>query len=252
MSAEMSNLSLGAPLSAPCAEELHCMRINGRKIFGPPANWIGDQPPNTCELFVKGVPKDMNEYELLSHFQRFGKIYEFRLMIDFNNCNRGFGYVRYIREEDAKIAAEVLNHLYVRPFKTMGLQKSYDKCRLFVGHIPKHLTLQQIENDLRHLFPEVSEIVQQDQGAFLDPNQHNRGFVLMNFRNHNAAIRAKQISATGRCRIWDRDIKIVWANPERWTASLDDEVKKDKQRLNYLKLINVYLSHRLKRCTYAT
>lgn len=207
---------------APTDSDLPCMRINGRKIYGPPSNWIG-QPPNTCELFVKHIPAIIDEIELLGYFRRIGCIYELRLMIDFKNENRGFAYLRYVDEASTSMAIELLNHLYVRPGRKLIVERSYDKCSLFIGNISKQLTRSDIENELFSMFTELAKVViapvhARDLG---NGSLQNGGYVFLDFPSHNAAVRAKQLTSTGRCRLWGRDVKIVWANPKE---HVDDEV----------------------------
>lgn len=207
---------------APGDSELPCMRINGRKVYGPPSNWIG-QPPNTCELFVKHIPRAIDEVELLNHFRRIGCIYEFRLLVDFKNENRGFAYLRYVDEASTSMAIELLNHFYVRPNRKLTVERSYDKCSLFIGNISKLMSRSEIETELFSRFPELSRVVIApiDPRDFEKESVQNGGFVFMDFPTHNAAVRAKQQTSTGRCRLWDRDVKILWAYPKE---PVDEEV----------------------------
>ncbi|XP_033920635.1 probable RNA-binding protein 46 isoform X2 [Melopsittacus undulatus] len=55
-----------------------------RKFGGPPPGWEGPPPPRGCEVFVGKIPRDMYEDELVPVFERAGKIYEFRLMMEFS------------------------------------------------------------------------------------------------------------------------------------------------------------------------
>lgn len=144
-------------------------------------------------------------------------------MMDYNNQNRRYCFVRYTSEEDAKVAIEVLNHHFVRNNQTLEVQKSFEKCRLFVGNLPREIDRKTIEVSFRGLFPEMTRFVMHNRIA---DGENNRGFAFMDFPDHGAALRAKKQATPGCLRIWDRDIKIVWANPQR---ALDhsgvDEVK---------------------------
>lgn len=150
-------------------------------------------------------------------------MYEMRLMMDYNNQNRRYCFVRYATEEDARVAIEVLNHHFVRDSQTLEAQKSFEKCRLFVGNLPKDLDRKTIDIAFRSLFPEMTRFVMHNRIADGDKN---RGFAFMDFPDHGAALRAKKQTTPGCMRLWERDIKIVWANPQR---SLDhsgvDEVR---------------------------
>ncbi|XP_058815960.1 uncharacterized protein LOC131679270 [Topomyia yanbarensis] len=198
-------------------------QINGCRQYGPPMNWTGPIPGFGCEIYVKRIPPDFTESELVPVFERFGRLYEMRLMMDYNNQNRRYCFVRYTTEEDAKVAIEVLNHHFVKEDQMLEVQKSFEKCRLFVGNLPKDLDRKTIEISFRSLFPEMTRFVMHNRIA---DGEKNRGFAFMDFPDHAAALRAKKETTPGCMRMWDRDIKIVWANPQR---SLDhsgvDEVK---------------------------
>lgn len=188
-----------------------CVRINGRKVFGPPPDWCGAAPPGAaCELYIKRIPIDIDENEILEHLQRIGPIYEFRLMVNYNCQNRGYGFVRFIHEADAMRALDLLNHTYIRPNRMLSAVRSYDKCRLFIGNIPKDMPYERLKADLKEMFSDdLTDIV-------LYPGEMtlNRGFAFLDFIDHAAAVRAKKMTSTGRCFLWGRDVKIVWANPQ--------------------------------------
>ncbi|XP_062541309.1 uncharacterized protein LOC134209330 isoform X2 [Armigeres subalbatus] len=198
-------------------------QINGCRQYGPPKNWVGPTPGFGCEIYVRRIPPEFTEANLVPLFERFGKIYEMRLMMDYSNNNRRYCFVRYTNEEDAKVAIEVLNHHFVQENQTLEAQKSFEKCRLFVGNLPKEIDRKTIEVAFRSLFPEMTRFVMHNR---ITDGEMNRGFAFMDFANHAAALRAKKQTTPGCMRMWERDIKIVWANPQQ---SLDhsrvDDVK---------------------------
>lgn len=53
-----------------------------------------------CEVFVGKIFRDMYEDELVFVFERVGKIYEFRFMMEFSGENRGYVFVMYIIKEE--------------------------------------------------------------------------------------------------------------------------------------------------------
>lgn len=200
------------------ADEMLCIQTNGTRIYGPPADWTGPPPSAECELFIKKIPRSLTEYELLPHLSRFGRIFEFRLMMDYNSNNRGFAYVRYTNTTSAANALEMLQHLYILPGKTLEIKKSHDKCRLFVGNIPKNLSRDVVEHHFRSIFPNMSNFVFHKSQS----DQHlNRGFAFVDFPNHQLANKAK-MDLTGKnheCVGWGQPLKIVWANPEKTVDS---------------------------------
>lgn len=215
------------------AENYPIMQINGRRVYGPPQDWQGPPPPDGCELFIKKLPKKMMENNILPLFARFGVIYEFRLMMDYNNMNRGYGYIRFSNKDSALRALEVMNH-YITANKTnLVVQQSYDKCRLFVGNLPRHLTRDEIEFTFKNVFPEMDSLVMHNR---ISDDTKNRGFGFLDFPDHKAALCAKKKCSPGIIRIWNTDIKIVWANPER---TVDEETL---QQLRTLFLRNIEMS----------
>lgn len=57
--------------------------------------WEGPAPPRGCEVFVGKIPRDMYEDDLVPLFEKAGRIYEFRLMMEFSGENRGYAFVMY-------------------------------------------------------------------------------------------------------------------------------------------------------------
>ncbi|XP_067635315.1 uncharacterized protein [Eurosta solidaginis] len=229
-------------------QQITLMQMNGRKVLGPPEGWQGPPPSSTCELFVRRIPRDLNEQNLIQPFLRFGRIYEIRLPMDFNQANRGYAYVKYTSEDDADCAMEVLRHFYVSTGRKLEILHSYEKCCLFVSNIPKHLSEAEIEDKLRAVFPTMQRIYSRSaaipqrtngemgaadrcnnaklerfdgcqqiimNGKFYE--QKNRGHVFIHFPSHLEALEAKKSTTPGVIRMWDRDLKVVWANTERDT-----------------------------------
>ncbi|XP_013114747.2 uncharacterized protein LOC106092425 [Stomoxys calcitrans] len=211
---------------------MELVHMNGRKVLGPPEDWVGPPPNSVCELYVRRIPRDINEHQLLGPFLRFGKIYEIRLPMDFNQTYRGYAYIKYTTEEDAACAMEVLSHYYIAPGRKLEILHSYEKCRLFVTNIPKHLSEHEIEDKLRKIFPTMERIFARPGSSFSHDGNGgqssdngvsstqttitgNRGHVFVHFPTHMHALEAKKSITPGLVRMWDRDLKVVWANSER-------------------------------------
>ena len=62
------------------------------------------------------------------------RIYELRLMMDFNGNNRGFAFVKYCAQNDAKRALRELNNFEIRKGRLLGVCKSVDNCRYEGGN----------------------------------------------------------------------------------------------------------------------
>ncbi len=116
---------------------------NGQRRYGgPPPDWDGPPPERGSEIFVGKLPRDLFEDELvplcekvretyvtvvkdlvtmslhlfafLSFCLQFGKIYEVRMMMDFNGNNRGYAFVTFSHKQEAKAAMKQLNNYEIR------------------------------------------------------------------------------------------------------------------------------------------
>ncbi|XP_026751323.2 probable RNA-binding protein 46 [Galleria mellonella] len=196
---------------------------NGQRKFGPPPDWNGPPPPKGCEVFIGRLPREIFEDELVPIFSKAGKIYEMRLMMDFSGSNRGYAFVTYCTKLEAFRAVKELNGYEIKPNKPIGVVKSVDNCRLFVGGIPKTKTKEEI-------FEELSKRVSGIVDVILYKNcfnrQMSRGFAFVEFTSHRAAAMARRTLVPGCVKIWDQDLMVDWAEPEPDVD--DDQMKKVK------------------------
>lgn len=122
-------------------------------------DWEGSPPPKGCEIFIGKIPRDVYEDELYRIFSTIGVIYELRLMMDFSGCNRGFAFIQYARRQDADRAIQLMNHYELRPKHCIGVVKSIDNCRLFIGGIPKNKTHEEIQTEMERLTDGVTKVI---------------------------------------------------------------------------------------------
>jgi len=94
-----------------------------RKYGGPPPGWNDRIPGKGCEIFVGKLPRDLYEDELVPVLEKCGQIYELRLMMDFSGNNRGFAFVKYFNQEQAKRALKDLNNHEIKRKVAGSLQK---------------------------------------------------------------------------------------------------------------------------------
>lgn len=67
------------------------------------------------EVFVGKLPRDCFEPEIVPVFEKVGKIYELRLMMDFSSgTNRGYCFVHFSTPAEAEHAVEELNNYEIR------------------------------------------------------------------------------------------------------------------------------------------
>lgn len=80
-------------------------------------------------LFVAGLPYDVDDAELEEIFEKFGKVISAKISIDRNTGkSRGFGFVTMEKEEDGNDAIELLNDIQLgRSKKPLVVKKAEDK-----------------------------------------------------------------------------------------------------------------------------
>uniref|UniRef100_A0A8C6MGA2 Probable RNA-binding protein 46 n=1 Tax=Nothobranchius furzeri TaxID=105023 RepID=A0A8C6MGA2_NOTFU len=189
-----------------------------RKYGGPPPGWEGPAPPRGCEVFVGKIPRDMYEDELVPLFERAGKIYEFRLMMEFSGENRGYAFIMFTNREDAQRAIQMLDNLEVRPGKFIGVCVSLDNCRLFIGSIPKDRKKEEILQEMKKVTDGVVDVIVYPSST--DKNR-NRGFAFVEYESHKAAAMARRRLIPGTFQLWGHTIQVDWAEPEK---DVDEEL----------------------------
>lgn len=184
---------------------------NGQRKTGPPPFWIGPPPPKGCEVFIGKLPRNIFEDELFPLFQTAGVIYEFRLMMDFSSSNRGFAFATYTNKSDAQRAIKMLNGFEIRPGRRIGVLKSVDNCRLYIGGIPTDKSKDEVYAEISKYTSGVSEVI-----VYNCPinKTKNRGFAFVEYESHRAASMARKILIPGNVKLFDCEITVDWATPE--------------------------------------
>lgn len=109
---------------------------------------------------------------------------------------------------------EVLVHLFIVPGKLLKIDKSYDKCRLFVGNIPETLSYDQVQDNLRTFFPDMLRLVLHRRDT-VDGRAQNRGFTFVDFIDHQTGKSSQTTGVRTSNSHCHRPLKIVWAVSER-------------------------------------
>jgi Q family heterogeneous nuclear ribonucleoprotein R len=192
---------------------------NGQRKYGPPPDWGSlPEPDRGCEIFIGKIPRDCFEDELIPLLEKIGKIYEFRLMMEYSGFNRGYGFAMFTNKHDAKKAVIELNNYELRKGRTLGVCRSVDNCRLFVGGIPKNKKKEEIFDEMRKATDDVIDVI-------VYPSAHdktkNRGFAFVQYSNHRAAAIARRKLIPNRIQLFGQPIVVDWAEPE---PEVDEEV----------------------------
>nr|XP_057925241.1 APOBEC1 complementation factor isoform X1 [Doryrhamphus excisus] len=185
---------------------------NGQRRYGgPPPGWDGPPPERGSEIFVGKLPRDLFEDELVPLCEKFGKIYEVRMMMDFNGNNRGYAFVTFASKQEARAAMKQLNNYEIRNGRLLGVCASVDNCRLFVGGIPKSKKREEILTEMRKVTDGVVDVIVYPSAA---DKSKNRGFAFVEYESHRAAAMARRKLLPGRIQLWGHAIAVDWAEPE--------------------------------------
>ncbi|XP_042312734.1 APOBEC1 complementation factor isoform X1 [Sceloporus undulatus] len=182
-----------------------------RKYGGPPPGWDGPPPERGCEIFIGKLPRDLFEDELIPLCEKIGKIYEMRMMMDFNGNNRGYAFVTFCNKQEAKNAIRQLNNYEIRNGRLLGVCASVDNCRLFVGGIPKAKKREEILAEMKKVTDGVVDVIVYPSAA---DKTKNRGFAFVEYGSHRAAAMARRKLLPGRIQLWGHPIAVDWAEPE--------------------------------------
>ncbi|NWZ69790.1 A1CF factor, partial [Acrocephalus arundinaceus] len=182
-----------------------------RKYGGPPPGWDGPPPERGCEIFIGKLPRDLFEDELIPLCEKIGKIYEMRMMMDFNGNNRGYAFVTFSNKQEAKNAIKTLNNYEIRNGRLLGVCASVDNCRLFVGGIPKTKRREEILAEMKKVTDGVVDVIVYPSAA---DKTKNRGFAFVEYESHRAAAMARRKLLPGRIQLWGHPIAVDWAEPE--------------------------------------
>lgn len=102
---------------------------NGQRYLGPPINWISKGPQNS-EVFISKLPSDCYEDEIYDFCSQAGDIYLIRLMINFENENRGFCFVTFACPQQAATAVALLPQKALRKGHFVHAEISMNNCSL--------------------------------------------------------------------------------------------------------------------------
>ncbi|XP_040033256.1 APOBEC1 complementation factor isoform X1 [Gasterosteus aculeatus] len=185
---------------------------NGQRRYGgPPPGWDGPPPERGSEIFVGKLPRDLFEDELVPLCEKYGTIYEVRMMMDFSGNNRGYAFVTFGTKQEAKAAMKQLNNYEIRNGRLLGVCASVDNCRLFVGGIPKTKKREEILSEMRKVTDGVVDVIVYPSAA---DKSKNRGFAFVEYESHRAAAMARRKLLPGRIQLWGHAIAVDWAEPE--------------------------------------
>jgi len=183
-----------------------------RKYGGPPPGGNPIAPGHGHEIFCGKIPRDVFEDELIPLFEKCGKIWDMRLMMDpLTGLTRGYGFITFCEKEAADEAVKQLHDYEIAPGKKLKVNISIANVRLFVGNIPKNKSKEEIIEEFgKRTDGLVGAIV---YGSADNPKQKNRGFAFLEYETHKQASNAKRKLQAGHPKFWQCDVIVDWADP---------------------------------------
>ena len=110
-------------------------------------------------------------------------------MMDYSGYNRGFAFLMYGSRDEAASAVAALNNHEIRKGRMLGICRSVDNCRLFVGGLLKTKRQEEILDEMRKITEHVVNVI-------VYPSAHdktkNRGFAFVQYTTHRAAAVARR------------------------------------------------------------
>jgi len=184
-----------------------------RKYGGPPPGGDADNAPGSGhEIFCGKIPKEVFEDELIPLFEKCGKIWDMRLMMDpMTGLTRGYGFITFCEKDGASEAVSQLNNYEIRPGKHLKVNISIANVRLFVGNIPKNKSKDEIKEEFGKRTDGLVEVIV--YGSADNPKQKNRGFAFLEYESHKQASNAKRKLQAGHPKFWQCDVIVDWADP---------------------------------------
>lgn len=159
-------------------------------------------------------------------------------MMDYQNYNRGFAFVTFSEKKDANNAMKDLNNYQIREGKFLGVCRSVDNRRLFVGGLLKSKNKDEILTEMKRMSEGVVKVIA--YSSVMDKTK-NRGFAFVEYETHRKAARARKQLIDKKPSLWGRSIAVDWAEPE---IDIDDEIMS--------KVKNLYVRNLMHETTEAT
>ncbi|KAK3522320.1 hypothetical protein QTP86_003006, partial [Hemibagrus guttatus] len=158
--------------------------------------WRGPPPPPGCKVFVGRIPRDIYEDKLVPLFERAGRIYEFRLMMGYNSEHRGYGFIKCTTRKEATQAIVFLDNYEISSGRFITVQKSLDRCHLFISSIPEEMKKEEIQEEIMDVTDGVVAVI-------VYPNvidrSKNRRYAYVDYETHRAAAQALWKLVRGLC-----------------------------------------------------
>ncbi|XP_023248103.1 CUGBP Elav-like family member 1 isoform X3 [Copidosoma floridanum] len=146
--------------------------------------------PDNIKMFVGQVPKDLDENDLRTIFEEFGRVHQINVLRDkYTGNSKGCCFVTFYTRKDALAAQNALHNIKTFHGKLHPIQmkpadsENRSHRKLFVGMLSKKFT----ENDVRNMFDIYGEI---EECSVLRESGQSKGCAFVTFASKQSAIHA--------------------------------------------------------------
>ncbi|XP_011500059.1 PREDICTED: CUGBP Elav-like family member 1 isoform X2 [Ceratosolen solmsi marchali] len=153
-------------------------------------NSVEKPDPDNIKMFVGQVPKDMDENDLRTIFEEFGRVHQINVLRDkYTGSSKGCCFVTFYTRKAALAAQNALHNIKIFHGKLHPIQmkpadsENRSHRKLFVGMLSKKFT----ENDVRNMFDVYGEI---EECSVLRENGQSKGCAFVTFASKQSALLA--------------------------------------------------------------
>ncbi|XP_074661295.1 heterogeneous nuclear ribonucleoprotein Q-like [Tubulanus polymorphus] len=221
----------------------------GQRKYGPPPGCEESASPGCAghEVFCGKIPRDLFEDELIPLFEKCGKIWDLRLMLDHTTgLNRGFCFVTYCDKEGAQEAVKQLDNHEIKKGHAIKVNLSVANTRLYIGNIPKDKEKEEILEEFKKLVGLIDGVTDVIIYPSSEDKKKNRGFAFLDFDNHKSASAAKK-KITYHRKVWNCDVTVDWAD----TQEEPDEETMEKVKVLYIKNLSAEVTEEMLKETFS-
>ncbi|XP_023315279.1 CUGBP Elav-like family member 1 isoform X16 [Trichogramma pretiosum] len=143
--------------------------------------------PDNIKMFVGQVPKDLDENDLRTIFEEFGRVHQINVLRDkYTGSSKGCCFVTFYTRQAALAAQNALHNIKTFHGKLHPIQmkpadsENRSHRKLFVGMLSKKFT----ENDVRNMFDVYGEI---EECSVLRENGQSKGCAFVTFASKQSA-----------------------------------------------------------------
>ncbi|XP_037931843.1 uncharacterized protein LOC119666633 [Teleopsis dalmanni] len=221
------------------------------KMYGPPMDWVGPKPDNSCEVVIKNLPFGFTADLFIRICRRLGRLYSVCILTNSRLETYHVAFVRYATYDDALCAKTVLQDCYILKGRTLEIDLTDTYRHLHIRNIPTYLNEWDVKSVLYIIFPnslinlrkgfESTNITNNIKNGYHNTILNdNTGEALVTFPSTKEAFQAMGTSLVCWNNLWNCQIKIDWA-----TESVvgDDNVVYDSKSL-FIKNVDLTLNSR--------